>query len=664
MKKIIFILLISIPISVFSQIDVNILASLENYKKIELKNGMKILFLKTDSSNYNYISYRFIVDYTPFVEKEKAGNSKIMAYILGGELDGKNRFIKNMTSDENAMDSTLNFLANIVTMPNFTNKNIKDTKSYYSRQLVPVEDSLINYLSKEFRFGNEHPFAEKMDLKTLNNTNKTSLFESYYQIFKPENSYLIIVGNTNIEKIYLYANKYFGNWNKIIEPEVIEYKVNKPNDKIVKFVNKKTSSAYLSITYPINFSFNDVDFIATKILNEILYQKINEKYRTGYGNDEQIETIISENDYIGSFIVKLKLPDNQLKTKVNEVYKVLEKIKLGEINDKNIAKAKNRLKQNYIQSFLISYNIADYVYNLEKYDLEKNYYTNYLTSIDKVSKEEVRRVANKYITPEKSYCIVLGDENKLSCELVYIAKKTKVEYYNYKDTKPYKILKKGFGSKTIINDYLKNCHAPDESYNIIINFTADYLIDTTKYSLTGKIYKKYPAFHYYKTELILESDTLFHQLEVCNGEAWLDSIVTGKQIIKEEELYRKIYKAYLFPEQFFEDLNFKTRLICDTSVSNNKEYKIEVKTPSNIIYYEYYNQNTKLKVKTEKLEFIDGKYKHTETYEYSDYKKIDDRTKIKIPFIIKQTYKNISIVITINNIDTKTKIPNKIFKLK
>ncbi len=664
MKKIIFILFIILPIYAFSQIDTNILTSLESYKKIELDNGMKILFVKTDYSNYNYISYRLIVDYAPFKEREKAGSSEIMAFIIGGEIVGNNRFVKNMSSDEGAMDSTLNFLANKVTIPNFSSKNIKATKSYYSRQLVPVEDSLINHLSEEFRFGKEHPFAEKMDLKTLSNIDKTSLFESYYQIFKPENSYLIVVGNTNIEKIYLHVNKYFGNWNKVINPEVIEYNVDKPNDKIVKFVNNNTANTYLSITYPINFSFNDKDFIATKILNEILYQKINEKFRTGYGNDEQIETAISENDYIGSFIVKLKLSDNQLEPKVDEVYEVLEKIKFGEFNDKNITKAKNRVKQNYIQSFLISYNIADYVYNLEKYDLEKKYYTNYLENIDKVSKEEVREVADKYITPEKSHCVILGDENKLSCELVYIAKKTTVEYYNYKDTKPYKIVKKGFGSKTIINDYLESCHAPEESYNIIINFTADYLIDTTKYRLTGKIYKKYPAFHYYKTELILESDTLFHQLEICNGKEWLDSITTDKQIIKEEELYRKIYKAYLFPEQFFEDLNFNTKLICDTSVNNNGEYKIEVKTPSDIIYYEYYNQNTKLKVKTEKLEFIDGKYEHTETYKYSDYKKIDNRTKIKIPFTIEQTYKNISITITINNIDTKTKIPNKIFKIK
>ena len=653
-----------LPISVLSQIDANILASLENYKKIELKNGMKILFVKTDSSNYNFISYRFITDFAPFAEKEKAGSSEIMAFILGAEIDGKNRFVKNMTSDEDAMDSTINFLANKITIPDFSNKNIKATKTYYSRLLSNNEDSLINYISAEFRFGKEHPFSEYMDLQTLNNIDKTSLFESYYQILKPENSYLIVVGNTNIELLYAYTNKYFGTWNKVANPIITDYKVYKQEGKIVKFMNKETSSSYLSVTYPIDFSFNDKNFMATKILNEILSQKINDKFRLGYSNNEQIETRISQSDFVGSFIVKCKITDNQVEKCVDETYEIIEKIEAGEINDKNISKAKERVKQNYIGSFIISYNIADYAYNLEKYNLERDYYTNYLANIDKVNKEEVREVANKYVTPENSYCVILGDEKKISCELTYIAKKIKVEYYNINDNKPYKIVKKGFGSKTIINDYLESCNAPEESYNITINFTADYLIDTTKYRLNGKIYKKYPSFHYYKTELILEKDTLFHQLEICNGKTWLDSIITGKQIINNDKLYKKIYKAYLFPEQFFEDLNFKTKLICDTNISNNGEYKIQVTTPFDIIYYEYYDQNTKQKLRTEKMELNNGKYEHTETYEYSNYQKIDERTKIKIPFTIKQSYKNTSITINVNKIDTKTKIPNKIFKIK
>lgn len=624
---------------------------------------MKILFVKTDSSNYDFISYRFIVDFAPFKENKKAGSSEIMALILGGEID-RNRFIKNMTSDEKAMDSTLNFMANKLTIPTFSNKDISSAKTYYSRQLPTPEDSLINYFSDDFRFGEKHPFAEEMSLNSINNIDKTSLFESYYQIFKPENSYLVVVGNTNIDIIYLYANKNFGNWNKVNNPQVIEYEVEKPDDKIVRFINGKTKDSYVSITYPINLTIRDDDFITVKILNKIIYKKVYEKFNIAYNYNEQIETEISQNDYVGSFIVKLKVDDNQLETTIDGLYKVLKKIKAGEINDKIVAKTKDGIKNRYVQSFIISYNIADYAYNIEKYNLERDYYTNYIKNIDKIGKKEVREVASKYITPEKSDCVVLGDENKLSCELMYIAKKIKVEYYNINDIKPYKIIKKGFGSKTIINNYLESCHAPEESYNITINFTADYLIDSTHYNLDGKIFKKYPSYHYYKTELILETDTLFHQLEICNGKAWLDSIMTDNKTFNNDELYLKIYKAYLFPEQFFEELNFKTKLICDTNITNLGQYKIEVTIPNNIIYYEYYDQNTKKKLRTEKFELKNGNYEHTETYEYSDYQKIDDRTKIKIPFTIKQSYKNISITIKINSIDTKTKIPNKIFKIK
>ena len=121
----------------------------------------------------------------------------------------------------------------------------------------------------------------------------------------------------------------------------------------------------------------------------------------------------------------------------------------------------------------------------------------------------------------------------------------------------------------------------------------------TVYNLQGIIYKKSPYYYYYKTELVIGTDTLLHQLKVANDEVWLDSTSIGSVYYEEENFWAKVYQAYIFPELYYEKLNYTTEMICDTSLIKNNIFKIKVTTPYNVYFYDYYNINTKEKIKTE-----------------------------------------------------------------
>ena len=654
MKKQIIILFILLnSFSVFAQID-SVLLSLENYQKIELENGMKIILVQTN--RYDYLNYRLIIDYQPFLEKDNKGANRIVAHILGCETNEKNRVWKTMVSHDNGADSLFNFLSDLIVSPNFKRTTVDNVKKYYISQIALNNslDSVILDFSNVFNFGKNHPYCEKYTKKTINNIDNSILFDTYNKIFTPENTYLIIVGNIKVDTINFLAQKYFGKWQKK-NISKNNYSITNVTDTKVFFINNNTSNTYVSITYPIDNNLSHADYIASRVMFNVLRANIDKELNNNGTNILSIKSKFCPDPFIGDISISASQSDNMLTSTVFGILSQMKKIQSIDENKFLVKNTKAKMKQDFINSFKRPQNI-------DKYELTKNYYSNYLSNLNKVSPYAVQQTARKYIIPEASNIVIIGNRNKLFCQLIELANYYDV-YFNDMELNNNKIIRKGFGSQVIINDYISYCKAENKIIDVVINFDAEYKIDTISYQLKGQIKKKHPHYYFYRTELFLQTDTLFHHLQICNDEAWLDSNIIEQKIFLEEDFYKRIYKAYLFPELFFEQLNFEHKLICDTSLINQGLYKIEIITPYDVIYYDYYNIDTKEKVKTEKLINKDNNLVVTETYEYSDYREIDEQSKIKLPFLIKQNFKSISIEMKITNIDTKINLKKKDFDI-
>ncbi len=664
-KYILIILFFFLPISTFPQMD-SVLHAIENYEKIELANGMKVLVVQTGSSYQKYIECVLFADFLPYKEKEIAGSMQIMSELLGGELENKSRLRIRRVAELKSIDSLFAFFENKITIANYDSLRIKNMKNFHSSKLFNEnhEDSTINFLSKKIRYGKNHPFSEEVDLSTINNIDKKMILYTHKKIFNPENCYLVVVGNIKTEYVEILVNKHFGAWEKNMLTPSSKYNPRKPETQTAKFVNDNISDSYISITYPIELDISNENIVATQILNQLLSIKITENLVKTNKYVEHIVVKIRPNDYVGSFSINAKLKNNQVFSAVYEIIEILENIKTDPIDAELLKQIKTNKIQYFKESFRQQEMVAIYAYNIDYYNLDKNYYSNYLANLKNIDDEEIHGAAQEFVTLENSYCVIYGKEKKLSCEIYDIASLMKTEYIPSINAKPFKILNKGFGSQKIIDDYLDFCYAQNKINDITINFSAIYSFDTLNYNLEGVIKKKYPSYHYYKAELILEDEVLFHQLEICDGKYWLDSVVLSKRILSGDDLSKKIYKAYLFPEQFFKELKYSTDFICNIDGVADSLYVIEVITPNeDIMYHEFYDKQSKAKVKTEKLEWDGKKYNCTETYLYSNYKKIDDQSKVKIPFTINLIYKSVNVEMKITKIDTKIKIPKKTFKI-
>jgi zinc protease len=86
---------------------------------------------------------------------------------------------------------------------------------------------------------------------------------------------------------------------------------------------------------------------------------------------------------------------------------------LQPVSDGDLSRAKNYLALRYPENFQSVAQIAGRLSELVIYDLPDDYFNNYVSHILAVTKEDVQRVAKKYVDPEKMAIVIAGDRKQI-----------------------------------------------------------------------------------------------------------------------------------------------------------------------------------------------------------------------------------------------------------
>ncbi|MBN2892582.1 MAG: insulinase family protein [Bacteroidales bacterium] len=636
-----------------------VLKDLSNYQSSVLPNGLTVITVKTQE--FDYINYSLIIDIHENADNEFPGALNIFCQLSGCDLLYKTQIYKNLVSDTNAVDSALNFIKNAVVNPDYDEEKLTKVKNFQLKKLEYQKNSKIEFdqIGKKFSFGKNSSFSQFPDENTMSDINGYAIELLHSKIIKPQNAYIIAVGNIEHDTLVKYASKNFMFWqgeNLIEDHENPAYN----GETKINFMNKN-SNTFASISYPSKHYYTDEDYFAKELNAKIFENKVKEtlpKYKYAKNVDFKLET----NPVISEFYLSFDSETEDLYDAVVQSIEIMRDMIIYNSTQQDLNTAKTDLTNDFNNSIKNPYNIANYAYITEENKLSKQYFENYTKEIGKTSLTEVGTTTEDLFKPDNASILIQGEETDLICQLYFLAKFFRVEFFDEEFHK-YKIIYKGFDCNSVIFDYLDACNANKNFKNLTIKFDATYNADTV-YNVEGIIYKKEPDYYYFKSVLIIEEDTLLQKLQIANEEVWLDSSALGAEYSTQDKFWAKIYQAYIFPELYYPKLNYEPEFVCDTALLKDNIFKIKVNTPYNVFFYDYYDLNKKEKIKTETVILKDGYYETVQIVEYSDYQKISDKSDMKIPFTITQIFGEIYFTLKITEIDDKSKIDKKIFYFK
>ncbi|WP_420551912.1 M16 family metallopeptidase [Tenacibaculum aiptasiae] len=333
-------------------------------------------------------------------------------------------------------------------------------------------------------YGKNHPYGEFTSEETLKNVTLQDVKDLYNKTYKPNNAYLVIIGDVNFKEIKPQIKKLFGNWKKGDLVAQNLPKVENPSTTEIDFINMPNAvQSELAIVNTVDLKMGDKDYYAALLANQILggggtgrlYKNLREDKGYTYGSYSGI----GASRYASKFKVSASVRNMVTDSAMVEAMKEINKIRYKKATQEELDIAKAKYIGNFVRNVEKPQTVATYALNILTNKLSKDYYKNYLKNINAVTLDDIQNAAIKYFRGDKARIIITGK----GIDVLKNLEKNSDYKINYFDkngnptTKPEmnKPIPAGVTKATVINKYLDAIGGADK----IKNLKSTFLVYTT-----------------------------------------------------------------------------------------------------------------------------------------------------------------------------------------
>jgi len=183
-----------------------------------------------------------------------------------------------------------------------------------------------------------------------------------------------------------------------------------PTNSVTKIYEEIEGSVQTSIRIGrLLFNQKHPDYAAFKVMNMILggyfgsrlMQNIREDKGYTYGISSR-NAAMKNGSY---FVIGTDVKKEIYQDAVSEIYKEIEKLKNEPVSEEELENVKNYMSGNFLGSLSTAFAVMDKMQDIHLYNLDENYYNDYITKLRKVTIEDVQKVAQTYLVDLTEVCI-------------------------------------------------------------------------------------------------------------------------------------------------------------------------------------------------------------------------------------------------------------------
>jgi zinc protease len=274
-----------------------------------------------------------------------------------------------------------------------------------SKNLDSPSRVMYENLFKAIYTPSKHPYKRPVIgfRSVIETIERDEILDFYKRFYTPDNMVTIIVGDVDpddaVKKVReaFDGNKAAARSAKPVYPRILPLK-----GQIRVEEKKDVNIGYMTIAYKApKFGAAPKDSPALDVLATILGEskssKLNQLLREQKRIVHSVNAGYSEFFDDGIFTISATFAPENLKTVEQEIFKEIEAVKKGAITAADVAKAQNMIETStYFARESIS-NISNELGYLVLLSGGTSYYDNYLPNIKRVTREDVIRVANRYL---------------------------------------------------------------------------------------------------------------------------------------------------------------------------------------------------------------------------------------------------------------------------
>ncbi len=352
-------------------------------------------------------------------------------FALGASLSGsagQDSTSFQMRGLSETLPRMLDVLSDVVRNPTFPQSEVDLIKANTAQQLqaqLASPQYVANKLFRQTLFG-DHPYARiGVTPDTLPAIDRDSLVEYHKTWYRPNQAFLVVVGDTAPDAVFAAAEKAFGGWARGAVPASKAPPLPALNGRRLVFV-QRPNSVQSSISVG-NFAIqrDDERWYTLQLANQIygaafdsrLVRNIREEKGYTYSPGSLFQAMAEG----GLYRAVADVRNDVTGATITEIYAEIDKLRAGGPEAEELSDAKQYSRGVFLLQNATQGGLASTLNTVNTFALPKDYPENYQRLISQPSAEAVKTGAGMLLGSQDSVVVVVGDYTKVKEQLAGFA---------------------------------------------------------------------------------------------------------------------------------------------------------------------------------------------------------------------------------------------------
>ncbi|MGE5895018.1 MAG: M16 family metallopeptidase [bacterium] len=407
----------------------------------ELGNGLVVLH--AEKHNLPIVMVTLLIKASPLDEPlDRAGLANLTAALLSEgtkrrtseQISRELEFIACSVSASAGEDYTLltmsvlkkevekgfDIFSDVLLNPSFPEDEIARQKQLIKGALKQREEDPAYVADKEFKqavYGT-NPYGRPVSGNTegIDRITRNDVAGFYKKHYLPNNSILSVAGDLTKEELSSLMNRYLASWQKGETPSREKQRLKEPGSIQVITRDRELAQANIVLGH-LGIERANPDYYAISVMNYILggggfSSRLVEIVRDEMGLAYDISSFFAPALEQGTFEVSVQTKNESANTVIAEIVRQMERITTAPVSPDELKDAISYLTGSFPRRIDTLSKLSNFLALTEFHKLGLDYDRTYMEFIREVTVQDVLRVAQKYLHPDKYILVVVADQKK------------------------------------------------------------------------------------------------------------------------------------------------------------------------------------------------------------------------------------------------------------
>ena len=326
----------------------------------------------------------------------------------------------SMTVLKKDLATGIELLAEVLTLSTFPQEEIDRQKQSIIASIKAREESPGDIAQRRFAAAlyPQSPYGRPVEgseasVKGLEQQSLRAFYERYY---RPNRTILSVVGDISHQEIARALNEAFRSWPKG-EPATAPVAPSKVGTAETLRVNKELTQANIILGHE-GVGRENPDYYAIQVMNYILggggfSSRTLDSIRNERGLAYSVYSYFSAEKGHGTFELVMQTKNETALEAIRIAKAEIRRMREELVTEQELSDAKDYLTGSFPLRFDTNRKVANFLAQVEYFQLGLDYPERYADFIKKVTREDVQHVAQKYLKPDTLITVIVANQKKI-----------------------------------------------------------------------------------------------------------------------------------------------------------------------------------------------------------------------------------------------------------